>query len=158
MNNKKKLLLGLFGLALLVIACYFSWVYGFRQGLQVGGLTSSASELMRANDHMADQFANAKCEGVRQSINDYLKLVEKYSNKDNILFTETDALGDLMRGNLRLARIDKHEGNETERLKHLTIAKNACAQRKWADCSEEKLILFSKRTDQNHPIACLGND
>lgn len=158
MNKWKNIFIIIAGLALVASACFISWSYGFRQGIKAGGLTSSIAELMLVNSHVEDQFSNANCEGVRQAINDYIKLIEKYKNKDDVLLTETVVYGDLMRGNLRLARIDRHEGKESERAQHLAIARAACAQRKWTDCSEEKLLWFSKRTDQNHPIACLGND
>lgn len=158
MNKWKKILILIAGIVLVAVACLFSWSYGFKQGLKAGGLTSSIAELMLANQHMSDQMINADCEGVKQAINDYLKLTEKYKDKDDVLMTETTYYGDLMLGNIRLARIEKHQGNQEAEKKHLAIAKEACSHRKWKDCSEEKIISFAKRLEKNNPITCLPNE
>lgn len=158
MNKWKKILIVFAGLALVAIACFFSWSYGFRQGMHAGGFTSSMAELMLANNHMADQMANANCDGVKQSINDYLKLIEINRGKDDVFMTETTYYGDLTLMNLRLARIEEHQGNQEEKRRHLAIAQEACAHRKWKDCSEEKLIWFSKQMEKNNPITCLSNE
>jgi hypothetical protein len=157
MKRWKKILLLLAAILLVAIACIISWSYGFRQGIRAGGVTSSMAELMLGNQHMADQMANANCESVKQAINDYLKLIEKYKNIKDGLITETTYYGDLMLGHIRLARIDGQLGNSAEKTKHMALAKEACAHRKWPDCSEEKLIWFAKRMEEKNPIACLSN-
>jgi hypothetical protein len=158
MTKWKKILLILAVFVLVVIACYLSWAYGFREGIRAGGLTSSIAELSLANQHMADQYTNANCEGVKQAINDYLIVLEKYKGKDDILLTETVYFGDLMLGHMRLARIEEHQGNQEAKKKHLAIAQEACARRKWPDCSEEKLRWFSERMEKNNPITCLSKE
>ena len=158
MTKWKKILLFFVGIALVTIACFMSWSYGFRQGIHAGGLTSSMAELMLANQHMGDQFTNANCEGVKQAINDYLKLIEKNRGKDDVFMTETTYYGDLMLGNIRLARIEGHQGNTDAEKRYLSIAQEACAHRKWPDCSEEKLIWFSRRLEEKNPIACLSKE
>ena len=158
MKKWKKALLLLAGIALFAIACFISWSYGFRQGIRAGGLTSSVAEIMLANQHMADQMAHADCEGVKQAINDYLRLLEKYKEVKGSLISDTVYYGDKMLGHVRLARIEAHMGNDAEAQKHMAMAKEACAQRKWKDCSEEKVLLFGKRLEEKNPIACLGNE
>src|SRR5574341_62977 len=158
MKKWKRILLAVAGIALVAIACFISWSYGFRQGIRAGGLTSSMAELMLANQHMSDQMANANCEGVKQAINDYLKVIEKYKDVKDGLITETTYYGDLMLGHIRLARIEEQLGNFAEKGKHMALAKEACAHRKWPDCSEEKLIWFAKRIEEKNPIACLSNE
>ena len=158
MNKWKKILLIIAVLLLATAACFFSWAYGFRQGIKAGGLTSSMAEMMLANQHMTDQFINATCDGVEQAINDYLKVLEKHRGKDDILLTETVYYGDEMLGHMRLARIEEHQGNQNEMERHLAIAQEACAHRKWPDCSEEKLRWFSERLEKNNPITCLSKE
>jgi hypothetical protein len=158
MTKWKNILLLLAGLVLVAAACFLSWAYGFRQGLKAGGLTSSIAELSLANQHMADQFTNASCEGVKQAINDYLKVLEKHRGKDDILLTETIYYGDEMLGHMRLARIEEHQGNREAAKRDLAIAQDACAHRKLSDCSEKKLRSFSERLERNNPIACLSKE
>ena len=157
MKNWKKILLILVGLPLIGIACFFSWAYGFREGIKAGGLTSSMAEMMLANQHMRDQFTNATCDGVKQAITDYLKVLEQYKDKDNTLITKTVYYGDVMLGYMRLARIEEHQGNREAAKRDLTIAQEACAHRKWSDCSEKKLRWFSERLEKNNPISCLSD-
>jgi hypothetical protein len=158
MKKWKKILLIFGGLALVGIACFFSWAYGFREGIKAGGLTSSMAEMMLVNQNMTDQFTNANCEGVEQAINDYLKVLERHKGKDDILVPDTVYYGDLMLGHMRLARIEEHRGNQEETKRHLPIAQEACAHRKWPDCSEEKLRWFSERLEKNNPITCLSKE
>jgi hypothetical protein len=157
MKKWKKILLILGGLALVGIACFFSWAYGFREGIRAGGLTSSMAEMMLINQNMTDQFTNANCEGVEQAINDYLKVLERHKGKDDIFVPDTVYYGDLMLGHIRLARIEGHRGNQEEKNKHVAIAQEACAHRKWSDCSEKKLRWFSERLEKNNPISCLSD-
>ncbi|MBI5639853.1 MAG: hypothetical protein HZA17_05445 [Nitrospirae bacterium] len=158
MKKWKKILIILASATLVTIACVISWSYGFRQGIQAGGLTSSIAELMLANNHMADQMTNANCQGVKQGINDYLKTIEKYKDNKDALITETTYHGDIMLGHIRLALIEDYQGNKEGYARHLAIAKEACSHRKWTDCSEQKLIWFSKRLEERNPMTCLSKE
>jgi hypothetical protein len=158
MKKWKKVLILVSAIAVFGVACVISWSYGFRQGIRAGGLTSSMAELMLANQHMPDQMANASCEGVKQAINDYLKVIEKYKDVKDGIITETTYYGDQMLGHIRLARIEDHLGNHDEKAKHLAIAQEACAHLKWKDCSAEKIISFAQRLEEKNPIACLANE
>ena len=116
------------------------------------------AELMLLNNHIEDQMTNADCEGAKQAINDYLKVIEKYKNVKDSLISGTSYYSDQMLYHVRLARIEKHMGNHAEGQKHMDIAKEACVQLKRQDCSEEKIIWFAKRLEGKHPIACLANE
>jgi hypothetical protein len=158
MKNWKKILLAVVGIALVAIACFISWSYGFRQGIRAGGLTSDIAEFTLLNQHMHDQLANANCEGAKQALNDYLKHLEKYKGAEGSLISDpTVYYGDKMLTHMRLARIEEHMGNHAEAQKHMTVAKEACAQRKWEDCSEEKIVSFGKRWEEKNPIGCLSS-
>jgi hypothetical protein len=85
-------------------------------------------------------------------------MLEKYRNVKGTLITNTSYYGDKMLCHIRLARIENRLGNHTEEAKHVEMAKEACAQRKWTDCSEEKIIWFAKRIEEKNPIACLANE
>ncbi|MEA3438334.1 MAG: hypothetical protein U9R43_17855 [Thermodesulfobacteriota bacterium] len=156
MSKSKKALIIISALAVLGIACVISYFFGFRYGIRSGGLISSMAEMMLADQHMSDQMANANCEGVRQAINDHLILLKKYRNVKGSFISETIYYGDKMLAHVRLSRIEKHMGNNEEALKHMERAREACANRKWEDCSEKKLIWFAKRLDEKNPIACLA--
>ena len=158
MNKWKKILLLFAGLVLVTAACFLSWSYGFRQGMHAGGFTSSMAELMLLNNHIEEQMANANCEGVKQAINDYLKVIEKYKDVKDSFISGTTYYADEMLGHVRLARIEKHVGNLAYVQKHMEKAKEACVQLKRQDCSEEKIIWFAKRLEERHPIACLANE
>jgi len=56
-----------------------------------------------------------------------------------------------------LARIEEYLGNSTEAQKHMAIAREACAHRKWKECSEDKLVSFAKRLEEKNPIGCLSS-
>jgi hypothetical protein len=157
MKKWKKIFLVVVGIALVVIACFISWSYGFRQGIRAGALTSSIAEFELLNQHMIDQMAHANCEGAKQAINDHLTLLEKYKDVKGSFISETVYYGDKMLSHLKLARIEEHMGNHAEAESHMTIAKEACVQRKWEDCSEEKIVLFAKRWEEKNPIGCLSS-
>ena len=158
MKTWKKVLILFSTMAVVAIACFISWSYGFRDGMRAGGLTSSMAEFMLANQHMADQLANANCEGVKQALIDHLKHLDKYKDVKGSFISGTVYFGDKMLTHVRLARIEEHMGHHAEAQKHLVIAKEACAQRNWTDCSEERLVSFAKRLEEKYPIACLANE
>ncbi len=151
MTKAKKIILILSVIAMMAIVGIISWSYGFRQGINAGQFTSSMAEMMLANKHMEDQFENASCDGVRQSINEYLQAIEDNKNADG----GTSYYSELMIGHLRLARIEEHLGNIVEKERRIALAKQACLNRKWKDCSEETITIFSKKIEDKYPIACL---
>ena len=63
-----------------------------------------------------------------------------------------------MLAHLRLSKIESHMGNEKAASKHMERAREACAYRKWEDCSEANLISFTERLDEKFPIACLAHE
>jgi len=158
MKTWKKVLLIATGIALVAIACLISWTYGGREGLRAGGLASSMVEFMSLNPHMGDQLANANCEGVKQALNDYLNLLDKYKDMPGSFMSGTVYYGDKMLTHVRLERIEKHMGHHAEAQKHMALAKEACDHRKWDNCSEEKLFSFAKRLEEKNPIACLKDE
>lgn len=159
MKKWKKILIAVSAVVVVALAYIIGNFNGFKQGLSAGGVTTSMAYFMTANDHMTDQMANGTCEGLRESINDYLKQMEKLKDiKNNLFVTESSYNGDKMLSHMRLAKIEEHIGNNTERANHIRIAQEACANRKWKDCSEEKLLDIEKRFAKNHPIACLSSD
>ena len=158
MKGWKKILLVLARIAVVAIACFMSWSYGFREGIRAGGLTSSMAEFTLLNQHMTDQLANANCEGVKQALTDHLKHLDKYKDVKGSFISGTVYFGDKMLTHVRLARIEEHMGLHAEAQKHMDIAKEACAQRNWTDCSEERLVSFAKRLEEKYPIACLANE
>ncbi len=155
MKKSTKVLIAISVIAVFVVGCFFSWFYGFREGLHAGGFTSSMAEFALANQNMADQLANANCDGAKQAIVDYLNTVEKYKNVKNGIITESSYHADKMLGHMRLALIEEKQGNQAEKTRHLDIAREACTARKWEDCSEEKLMMYASRFQEKNPIACL---
>ena len=157
MKKWKKVLLLFGGIVLVAIACFISWSYGFRDGIRAGGLTSNMAEFTLLNQHMHDQLANANCEGAKQALNDYLKHLDKFKDVKGSVISDTVYYADKMLTHVRLARIEEHMGNHTQAQKHMAIAKEACGQRKWEDCSEEKMVSFAKRWEEKNPIGCLSS-
>ena len=157
MKKWKKILLAVVGIVLVAIACFMSWSYGFREGIRAGGLTSNIAEFELLNQHMIDQLANANCEGAKQALIEYLKHLDKYRDiKGSLISDPTVYCGGKMLTHVRLARIEEHIGNHAQAQKHMAMAKEACAQRKWKGCSEEELVSFAKRWEEKNPIGCLS--
>lgn len=117
---------------------------------------SDTTAIESAERYVADQMANGDCNGVKESINKYFAVIEKYNHSQKGSYTESTYYADKMLGHLRLARIEEKQGNLKERSKHLELAKEACIHRHGDSCTEEKLILVEKRFEEKHPIACLS--
>ncbi len=162
MSKKKKLIIiisvvVIFGIAfgLGYLVGYFG---GFQRGLRAGHLTAEIAEFTVAHEHLADQMANADCFVLKQTLNEYLALLEKYKDfEGGLVMSRTAYHADKMLTHARLARIERKLGNETEARNQMRLAVEACKQRGWQDCSEEKVISISQKFDKNTPIGCLSN-
>jgi hypothetical protein len=155
MRKRKIILLALSAVILIAISLTIGFLYGFRQGIRAGGLTRSGLEFMKAEEYMLAQFSNADCEGVKVALKDYLALLEKYKNAEGFLISGKGYYIDVMLVHTRLARIAKGLHNEPEAQNHFKLALEACAQTNWKECSEDKLIQFTRRSEEKNPIACL---
>ena len=157
MSKRKKILIGLALVTLVAGLCVLSFFYAFRKGIQAGGMSSSMGEFFVFQQHMDAQMANANCEGVKQAINDYLDIVAKYKDKDGSFINSTTYYGDKVLGHTRLARIERHLKNDAAADDQMKMAIEACRLHGWQDCSDAKLIFYSKKLEEKNPIACLSN-
>ncbi len=158
MTKKKKIAFGIAALLLVVIACIFSYFYGFRQGIRAGGLTASMAEIMHNSELYAEQLRNANCDGAKKAIHDHLSMIEKYKDIKGSLISGSAYLKDKMLDYARLSIIEKNLGNKQNSEKHMDIAIEVCKDLKWKECTEEKLIYFERLIDEKNPIACLSDD
>jgi hypothetical protein len=158
MNTTKKILILIAAIVLISLSGILGWYYGFKSGIQAGGMTKSMADFTLINDHLTDQLANASCEGAKKALIDFIQILERNRNLEGSLVTETSYYVDKMMTHIRLARIEKQLGNKDEEIRHIKIAKEACASRKWPDCSTEKIMTFTKRAETKSPIACLVNE
>jgi len=136
--------------------CVTCCSYGFRNEVLAGEITCGMNDVESASQYMANQMANGDCNGVKESINKFLIVIEQFKNVKKGLYTESTYYADKMLGHLRLVRIEEKQGNLEERSNHLEIAKEACIHRHVDYCTEEKLIWYGKRFEEKHPIACLS--
>lgn len=113
---------------------------------------------MAAEQHMTDQFENANCEGLKQSIKEYLSIIEKYKDVEGSFISGTAYHMDKMISHLRLFQIEKNMGKNDEANKQMKLACEECSARMWEDCSEEKLFEYINLLNERNPITCLGNN
>ena len=79
-------------------------------------------------------------------------------NTPGSFITDTVYYHDTMTNEVRLARIARLQNDNESFKKHMALAKEACSQRKWPDCSEENMISYTKRLEIKNPIACFKNE
>jgi len=103
-------------------------------------------------------MANADCVALKQTLNEYLTLLEKYKDFElGLILSRTAYYGDKMLTHARLARIERKLGNEGESGNQMKLAVEACGQLGWQDCSEDKIVSLSRMTEETNPIGCLSN-
>jgi hypothetical protein len=158
MKKVTKISIILLIILILAIACAVCWYIGFKQGVRSGGLLIHVAEIMSAEQHISDQFENANCEGVKQAIQDYLYIIEKYKDVDDSILSDTVYYADKMISHLRLFKIEEYMGNKEESVEQMKLACDACMNRNWKDCSEDNLISYINRLDEKRSIACLENN
>ncbi len=154
-KKSKVLLLALSGITLVAISSAIGFLYGFRQGLRGNGLMGSMGAMMQAETYMTAQLSNAGCDGVKTALQDYLATLEKYKDVDGSFISGKTYYIDAMIIHTRLARIAKGFHNDQEAADHMKPAVEACGQLDWKDCSEDKLIQFTRKSEEKNPIPCL---
>jgi hypothetical protein len=162
MTKRKKLIIiisvvVMFGITF-AVGYFVGWFWGFQRGVRAGNLTAELAEFTLANQHIAEQMANADCLALKESLKEYLVLMERYKDfEHNVILSRTTYYGDKMLTHARLARIERKLGNKKEVENQMKLAVEACKQRGWRDCSEEKIIFFTKKIEEKNPIGCLSD-
>jgi hypothetical protein len=162
MTKRKKLLIiisvvVMFGIVF-AVGYFVGWFFAFQRGLRAGHLTAELAEFTLFHEHMGDQMANADCLALKETLNEYLALMEKYKGFERgLILSRTTYYADKMFTHARLARIERKLGNKTEARNQMKLAVEACKQRGWRDCSEERIISFTKKIEAKNPIGCLSN-
>jgi hypothetical protein len=123
-----------------------------------GGLTGSVAEIMLSQENVTRQMAGAGCDGVRDALNAYLNVLDKYKDVEGSIVSGKTYFGDKMFTHARLAMIEWHEGNTEAAKNHMEIAMSACNNFGWDRCSEENILMVIERLDDNNPMACLKSE
>jgi len=158
MTTGKKILFGIIAFLVVATPCITGYLYGFRQGLRAGGVTTSMAEVWLTSEHYGEQLQNANCEGAKDAILKHLSMIEKYRNTEGSIISGAAYYGDKMLDHTRLSLIEARMGNEQAAKKHMTVALEACKGRKWKVCSEERLLYFERKIEEKNPIACLSTE
>jgi hypothetical protein len=147
----------MFGIAF-AVGYFVGWFFAFQRGIRAGHLTAELAEFTLMHQHIDDQMANANCLSLKETLNEYLALLEKYKDFERgVILSRTAYYGDKMLTHGRLARIERKLGNETEARNQMELAVEACKQRGWRDCSEEKIVSFTRKIQEKVPIGCLSD-
>ena len=158
MKKLKKLLIIIAAAVLLIIACAVGYFWGFHQGIRAGHLTAEVAEFTVVHEHLADQMANADCLALKEALKEYLALMEKYKDLERgLVLSRNTYYADKMLTHARLARIEHKLGNETEAGNEMKLAMEACKQQGWQDCSDGKIVSFTRKIEEKNPIDCLSN-
>jgi len=158
MKKLTKSLIIIAAVILLIIACAVCYLLGLRQGLRAGHLTAELAEFTLMHQHIDDQMANANCPALKETLNEYLALLEKYKDFEHgLILSRTAYYGDKILTHARLARIERKLGNEREAENHMKLAVEACKDHGWRDCSEDKIVSFTRKIEEENPIGCLSN-
>jgi len=158
MKRSRKILFIILAVVLLALAGFSGYFYGFQEGIRAGHMTAELAEFTLAHQHLEAQMANAKCLELKESLNEYLMLLEKYKDFERGVFlSRTVYYGDKMLTHARLALIARKLGDEKEASKHMKLAVEACNSRGWKDCSENSIISFTRKIEEKNPIACLSD-
>ena len=158
MKKPKKVIIIISVVVMLCIACAIGYFWGFREGIRAGHLTAELAEFTLVHQHIADQIAEADCLALKETLNEYLALLEKYKDFERgLVLSRTAYYGDKMLTHARLARIERKLDNEREAGIQMKLAVEACKQRGWQDCSEEKIVSFARKIEEKNPIGCLSD-
>ncbi len=170
MTKRKKILLTITIIVLSVVACGLSYFFGYKNGTlrgfkdgilasRLGAMVPDMAQFSLTYQHMVAEMANADCEGVKKALNEYLDLLEKFKDvKDSFIVSPKSYLADKAFTHARLARVERHLGDNKEAENHMKLAIELCTQLKWKDCSEQNLISITKKTEQQNPISCLSGE
>jgi len=159
MRKWKTVLFILLGIALVALSFFMGSLIGFQKGFSAAGMTSSTAELWLFHDHLTRQMANADCEGLKNTLNDFLAILDKYKDVEGALVSsKTVYYGDNMFTHGRLALIERKLGNEAAAQEHIKAALEFCAKQDWKECSADKIFSTIKRIDQKNPMACLSDE
>ena len=158
MRKWKTVLFILLAIALVGVSYFIGSLIGFQKGIRAGGMTTSMAELWLFEDHLTAQKANADCEGIKKTLNDFMLILDKYHNVEGAILSDSSYLFDKMATHARLALIERKLGNEAAAQEHIKAALGFCAKQDWKESSAEKIFSVIKRIDQKNPIACLSDE
>ena len=157
MKRSSKLSLIIIISALFIIVVVASYKIGVKQGIKYGRTYSSIGGLIRLEEQITEQMENANCVGLKKSLNDYLVLIKNYKEDEDLTIRKFLYHQHKMIAHLIIAKIEKSEGKNQKSMKHIEMAKEACVDRNWDDCTTERLDQYAKDYIKDHQIACLKN-
>ena len=143
--------------ALFIFTIIASYKIGVKQGIQYGRTSSSIGGLIRLEQQITEQMENANCDGLKKALINYLVLIENYKEDEDLTIRKYLYHQHKMIANLVIAKIEEREGEGQKALRHLELAKEACVDRNWDDCTTERLDQYAKDYIKEHQIACLKN-
>ncbi len=147
----------LLSICLLVSSHFIVYSIGVKQGFYSAGVTRSLVEFGEFSAHLNAQMANADCENLKNTLNEYISLLEKYKDIENPIMPKRVYESDMLFAYARLSLIEEKLGNETAAEECINIALELCKKQGWEDYSKENLFSWIGKLSEKNPIACLEN-
>ena len=83
-------------------------------------------------------------------------MLDQFEERDGALIAGNLSSFDRFITYVRLTKIARKQGDNVRAAEYLSVARNACDDAKWSDCSEQLIMDITARIDKKLSIKCLS--
>jgi hypothetical protein len=107
------------------------------------------------HDYLKVQLEQGSCNEAAEALLSYERMLDQFKGRDGALVSDSLSSFDRVITYVRLAKIARKQKDDGRASEYLSVARKACEDTKWPDCSEQSVMDKTEMIDRKIHIKCL---
>jgi hypothetical protein len=141
--------------ALLVGGFYLGKFLTFQDAMKKAKLIGSLGATGMFHEYLKAQLEQGSCGEAAEALLSYERMLDQFKGRDGALVLGGLSSFERVTTYVRLAKIARKQKDDGRASEYLSVARKACEEAKWADCSEQSVMNKTEMMDRKIHIKCL---
>jgi hypothetical protein len=155
MKPRTIVILFLTHITLLVGGFYLGKLLSFRDAMRQANLIGSLGATGMFHEYLRVQLEQGSCSEATEALLSYERMLNQFEGRDGALLSGGLSLFERVTRYVRLAKIARKQNEGVRAAEYLSVARKACDEAKWPDCSEQSIMDKTEMIDRKIHIKCL---
>src|SRR5437773_6095197 len=148
MKRRTIIILFLTHAALLIGGFYLDKIMTFQDAMKKANFIGSLGATGMFHEYLKVQLEQGSCNEATEALLSYKRMLDQFKDRDGALVSGGLSSFDRVTTYVRLAKIARKQKDDGRASEYLSVAKKACDEAKWPDCSEQSIMDKTEMIDR----------
>jgi hypothetical protein len=155
MKRRTIIILFLTHAVVLIGGFYLGKIMTFQDAMKKTNLLGSLGVTGMFHEYLKVQLEQGSCSEAAEALLSYERMLDQFKGQDGALVSDSFSSFERVTTYVRLAKIARKQNEDVRASEYLSVAKKACDEAKWPDCSEQSIMAKTEMIDRKIHIKCL---